>query len=94
MEVAKIIEISQIKDLESGESTCDMTIQTSDKVAMYIFEKGYIAIDGISLTVGETHEGGVSGAYNPGNITKDDTRQQGSRVFGEYRNRLDHPSSC
>jgi riboflavin synthase len=58
MEVAKIIEISQIKDLESGESTCDMTIQTSDKVAMYIFEKGYIAIDGISLTVGNTHEGG------------------------------------
>ena len=56
MEVAKIIEISQIKDLESGESTCDMTIQTSDKVAMYIFEKGYIAIDGISLTVGDTHE--------------------------------------
>ena len=58
MEVAKIIEISHSKDPDSGESTCDMTIQTSEKVAMYTFEKGYIAIDGISLTVGSIHEKG------------------------------------
>ena len=35
-----------------------MTSQTSEKVAMYTFEKGYIAIDGISLTVGSIHEEG------------------------------------
>ena len=55
MEVAKIIEISKIKDSESGESTCDGQYRL-DKVAMYIFEVILHRRD--SPTVGNTHEGG------------------------------------
>jgi riboflavin synthase len=36
----------------------DIEIHVPPEVSEYVFEKGYIAIDGISLTVGKTHDSG------------------------------------
>lgn len=55
MEVGKIIKRLDSRDENNGEATCSITIQTSEMVGKYIFEKGYVSIDGISLTIGNTH---------------------------------------
>ena len=55
MEVGKIIKRLDSRDENNGEATCSITIQTSEMVGKYIFEKGYVSIEGISLTIGNTH---------------------------------------
>ena len=55
MEVGKIIKRLDSRDENNGEATCSITIQASEMVGKYIFEKGYVSIDGISLTIGNTH---------------------------------------
>tara|TARA_B100000579_G_scaffold414110_1_gene407385 strand:- start:1 stop:621 length:621 start_codon:yes stop_codon:yes gene_type:complete len=52
MGVGTVISISYADD------TADLIIDAPSHIEGYIFEKGYIAIDGISLTVGETQKNG------------------------------------
>ncbi len=41
-----------------GDKTADIRISVPNSLSDYIFEKGYIAIDGISLTIGEVNDSG------------------------------------
>ena len=45
--------------IENGEGI-DYTVLVPANVRKYVMEKGYIAVDGISLTIGEVHEGTFS----------------------------------
>ena len=42
-----------VADYEKIGQSVDMKISINDKLSPFIIEKGYIAIDGISLTIGE-----------------------------------------
>ncbi|MBH33413.1 MAG: riboflavin synthase [Euryarchaeota archaeon] len=61
MAVGKITRIDASEQDNSGSKTLDIEIHVPLQVSEYVFEKGYIAIDGISLTVGKTHK---SGGFN------------------------------
>ncbi len=41
-----------IESVEKGEGTMDLTVRVEQDLSRFILEKGFIAIDGISLTVG------------------------------------------
>ena len=59
--VMAVGEIKRMDILEqglNGSKTMDIEIHVPPEVSEYVFEKGYIAIDGISLTVGKTHDSG------------------------------------
>ena len=61
MAVGRINRMDVLEQDSNGTKTLDIEIHVPPEVSEYIFEKGYIAIDGISLTVGKTHE---SGGFN------------------------------
>ena len=72
----------QVADLEISENNRRVRIHLPDEFAKYLFTKGYIGIDGISLTIGE-----VAGAAFDVNLipetllrTNLGTRQLGDRV--------------
>jgi riboflavin synthase len=46
------------QSLGHSDETADFRISVPKSLADYIFEKGYIAIDGISLTIGKIYESG------------------------------------
>ena len=61
-----VMAVGTIQSINSSNSnhslvpeTIDIQIQTPLEIAEYIFEKGYIAIDGISLTIGKVHQDSV-----------------------------------
>ena len=56
MAVGKIKRIDVLEQDINGSKTMDIEIHVPPEVSEYVFEKGYIAIDGISLTVGKTHD--------------------------------------
>ena len=58
MAVGKIKRMEFLEDDVNPSKTLDVEIEVPVEVSEYIFEKGYIAIDGISLTVGKTHVAG------------------------------------
>ena len=58
MAVGKIKRIDVLEQDINGSKTMDIEIHVPPEVSEYVFEKGYIAIDGISLTVGNTHDSG------------------------------------
>ncbi|MFL2955045.1 MAG: riboflavin synthase subunit alpha [Candidatus Thalassarchaeaceae archaeon] len=58
MAVGKIKRIDVLEQDINGSKTMDIEIHVPPEVSEYVFEKGYIAIDGISLTVGKTHDSG------------------------------------
>uniref|UniRef100_A0A8D8VGQ4 Riboflavin synthase n=1 Tax=Cacopsylla melanoneura TaxID=428564 RepID=A0A8D8VGQ4_9HEMI len=52
-----IIDVGYMKSVVNEERNCTMQIGINDKALMkYIFYKGYVAIDGISLTIGDVFE--------------------------------------
>jgi len=51
--VSDIVEICQIDNPVNNHI---ITFQTTSETMRYIFPKGYIALDGISLTIGEVHK--------------------------------------
>ncbi len=55
-----IMSTAIVADYEKIGQSVDMKISINDKLSPFIIEKGYIAIDGISLTVGQVDEGGFS----------------------------------
>lgn len=61
MAVGKIKRMEFLQDDGYPSRTLNVEIEVPVEVSEYIFEKGYIAIDGISLTVGKTH---VSGRFD------------------------------
>lgn len=61
MAVGKIKRMEFLEDDGYPSRTLNVEIEVPVEVSEYIFEKGYIAIDGISLTVGKTH---VSGRFD------------------------------
>ena len=55
-----IIGLGELSNRIQGNENLDLRISCSPKIMKFVQEKGYIAIDGISLTIGEVDEGGFS----------------------------------
>ncbi len=55
-----IIGVGEIIGRTAGEEYLDLQIDCPSDVMKFVQEKGYIAIDGISLTVGEVDDGGFA----------------------------------
>ena len=55
MAVGEIKKMGFLEEDDNASKTLDIEIHVPHEVSEYVFEKGYIAIDGISLTVGKTH---------------------------------------
>ncbi len=53
-----VMGVGTIASVSYANDTADIIIDAPSDIKNYIFEKGYIAIDGISLTVGETNSNG------------------------------------
>ncbi len=53
-----VMGVGTVASISHANDTADLVIEVPSHVQTYIFEKGYIAIDGISLTVGETNGNG------------------------------------
>ena len=55
-----IIGLGELSNRVQGNENLDLRISCPPKIMKFVQEKGYIAIDGISLTIGEVDEGGFS----------------------------------
>jgi riboflavin synthase len=55
-----ILGVGEIIERSTGEGHLDILIDCPSDIMKFVQEKGYIAIDGISLTVGQVDEGGFS----------------------------------
>lgn len=55
-----IMGVGEIIERSSGEDHLDLLIDCPDDILKYVQQKGYIAIDGISLTIGEVDDGGFA----------------------------------
>jgi len=55
-----ILGVGEIIERNEGNEHLDLFIDCPDDIMKYIQQKGYIAIDGISLTVGQIEEGGFA----------------------------------
>jgi len=55
-----ILGVGEIIERSTGEEHLDILIDCPSDIMKFVQEKGYIAIDGISLTVGQVDEGGFS----------------------------------
>lgn len=53
-----VFDTGRIEAITRTGETCDLRIEASGATMRYIFEKGYIAISGISLTVGQCDDDG------------------------------------
>ena len=56
-----IMGVGKIVSIKLYDGTADLRIQSPESISNYIIEKGYIAVDGISLTIGEVDD---SGGFN------------------------------
>lgn len=50
--------MAQIQEIQKSEDNCAMRLSLPGKLMKYVLHKGFIAINGISLTVGEVFEDG------------------------------------
>ena len=55
-----ILGVGEIIERNEGNEHLDLFIDCPDDIMKYVQQKGYIAIDGISLTVGHIEEGGFA----------------------------------
>ena len=55
-----IMGVGEIIERTSGDDHLDLLIDCPDDILKFVQQKGYIAIDGISLTIGEVDEGGFA----------------------------------
>ena len=55
-----IIGLGELSNRVQGNENLDLRISCQPKIMKFVQEKGYIAIDGISLTIGEVDEEGFS----------------------------------
>lgn len=55
-----ILGVGEIIERNEGNEHLDLFIDCPDDIMKYVQQKGYIAIDGISLTVGQIEEGGFA----------------------------------
>jgi len=55
-----ILGVGEIIERTTGDEHLDILIDCPSDIMKFVQEKGYIAIDGISLTVGQVDEGGFS----------------------------------
>ncbi|MBV19349.1 MAG: riboflavin synthase [Euryarchaeota archaeon] len=53
-----VFDTGRIEEITRTGETCDFRIEAEEATMRYIFEKGYIAISGISLTVGQCDNDG------------------------------------
>ena len=51
-----IMGMGKISGRVEGDENLDLMIESPQKIMRFVQEKGYIAIDGISLTIGEVHD--------------------------------------
>ena len=56
-----IMGVGKIASIKLYDGTADLRIQSPESISNYIIEKGYIAVVGISLTIGEVDD---SGGFN------------------------------
>lgn len=55
-----IMGVGEIIERTSGDDHLDLLIDCPDDILKFVQQKGYIAIDGISLTIGEVDDGGFA----------------------------------
>ena len=55
-----IMGVGEIIERTSGDDHLDLLIDCPDDILKFVQQKGYIAIDGISLTIGEVDHGGFA----------------------------------
>ena len=55
-----IMGVGEIIERTSGDDHLDLLIDCPDNILKFVQQKGYIAIDGISLTIGEVDDGGFA----------------------------------
>ncbi len=55
-----ILGVGEIIERTSGEGNLDLVIDCPSDIMKFVQQKGYIAIDGISLTIGQVDDGGFS----------------------------------
>jgi riboflavin synthase len=55
-----IMGVGEIIERTSGDDHLDLLIDCPDDILKFVQQKGYIAIDGISLTIGEVDSGGFA----------------------------------
>ena len=55
-----IMGVGEIIERTSGDDHLDLLIDCQDDILKFVQQKGYIAIDGISLTIGEVDDGGFA----------------------------------
>ena len=77
-----IMGMGEITTRNKGDDFLDLIIKPPEKINKYIQEKGYLAIDGISLTVGEVSDEGFNLHLIPETlaITTIGTKSVGERV--------------
>ena len=74
---------AQIDNIIRSEENCEMQLKLDSKWMQFILHKGFIAIDGISLTVGEVREDGFSIHLIPETLAKTNL---GSRQLNDVVN--------
>jgi len=78
-----IIGLGKITDKVQGTANLDFRIECPQNIMKFVQEKGYIAIDGISLTIGEVDEVGFSLHLIPETLA---ITTIGSKVIGDNVN--------
>nr|VFK15939.1 MAG: riboflavin synthase alpha chain [Candidatus Kentron sp. LPFa] len=77
-----IIATARVIRVEPSENNYQVWFQVPEKLRKYIFTKGYIGIDGISLTVGEVKDGIFDVSLIPETLKRTNigTRKPGDRI--------------
>ncbi len=77
-----ILTCAEVLSVETSPNNRRLWLQLPDRYAKYLFPKGYIAIDGISLTIGEVEQGRFSVNLIPETLERTNiaSRTQGDRV--------------
>ena len=78
-----IMGVGEIVERTEGDGHLDLLIDCPDNILKFIQEKGYIAIDGISLTVGKVDDGGFALHLIPETLS---LTTIGGKQLGEHLN--------
>ncbi len=76
-----IEDFAEIESIEKGEESWKITFELPDKLSNYIVSKGFIAVEGISLTVTEVNENSFSVALIPETLDKTNLSEKTEKDF-------------
>jgi len=76
-----IEDFAEIESIEKGEESWKITFELPDKLSNYIVSKGFIAVEGISLTVTEVNKNSFSVALIPETLDKTNLSEKTEKDF-------------